>query len=108
MSEPKLSKIFTAEIPELSKEDAARLKQIQAVRTTPRDPRFPSHNQALHCWNRYNEWVLCEQQGDADACKPLRQLAESICPGYWVEGWDEQREEGSFGGIGARFGAKHH
>ena len=85
-------KIFTTEPPEMSKEDAARLKQIQMVRTTPRDERFSSTNQALNCWNRYNEWVLCEQQSDADACKKLRQYAESICPSEWTNGWDEQRE----------------
>jgi cytochrome c oxidase subunit 6b len=78
------------------------------VRTTPHDDRFRSTNQALNCWNRYNEWLVCEQQGDEDACKPQRQYAESICPGYWVEQWDEQREEGSFGGIGSRFDKKAH
>lgn len=92
----------------MTKEEAARLNQIKMVRTTPRDERFPSSNQALHCWNRYNEWIVCEKQGDEDACKPLRQYAESICPAYWMEQWDEQREEGSFGGIGSRYGKKAH
>mmetsp|Transcript_302 Transcript_302/g.586 ORF Transcript_302/g.586 Transcript_302/m.586 type:complete len:88 (+) Transcript_302:82-345(+) len=86
----------------------ARLDQIKNVRTTPRDERFPSSNQAMHCWNRYNEWILCTQQSDSDKCKPMRQNAESICPGFWIENWDEQRDEGSFGGIGSRFNKAHH
>ena len=82
---------------------------IKNVRTTPRDERFPSTNQALHCWNRYNEWLLCiKQSGDEDSCKPMKQMAESICPSYWIEQWDEERDEGSFSGIGNRFDARKH
>jgi cytochrome c oxidase subunit 6b len=99
--------IFTAEPPELNKEEMAKLNQIKNVRTTPRDERFPSTNQAGHCWNRYNEWLVCAQQAGEEAnCKPLRQYAESVCPGNWYEMWDEQRDEGSFGGIGSRFDEK--
>jgi cytochrome c oxidase subunit 6b len=109
MSAPKISKIFTQEPPELNKEEAARLNMIKNVRTTPRDERFPSSNQALHCWNRYNEWLLCvKQSGDEDNCKPMRQFAESICPGIWLESFDEQRDDGSFSGIGNKFDEKGH
>ena len=109
MSDHLFLQIFTASPPELNKEEMARLDLIKNVRTTPRDERFPSSNQAMHCWNRYNEWILCTQQAaDEDKCKPMRQLALSICPGFWVEQWDEQRDEGSFGGIGSRFKKDHH
>jgi len=82
---------------------------IKNVRTTPRDERFPSTNQALHCWNRYNEWLLCiKQSGDEDSCKPMRQMSDSICPSIWIEQWDEQRDEGSFSGIGNRFDSHKH
>ncbi|KAL7572354.1 hypothetical protein ACA910_021566 [Epithemia clementina (nom. ined.)] len=112
MSAPKLSKLFrpSPEV-ELSKEQEARLKVLQNAGTTPRDERFPSTNQALHCWNRYNEWVLCQQQSDEEKCTPLRGYAESICPSPWTEEWDEQREAGTFSGIGNRIdqeGHKHH
>ena len=100
--------MFTTEPPELNKEEMIRLNQIKAVRTTPRDERFPSSNQALHCWNRYNEWLVCLKQGDEDSCKPMRQLADSICPGIWMEEWDEQRDTGAFSGIGSRFDQAHH
>ena len=109
MSAPKISKIFSQEPPELNKEEAARLNMIKNVRTTPRDERFPATNQALHCWNRYNEWLLCvKQSGDEDNCKPMRQYAESICPGPWVEQFDEQREEGTFSGIGNKYEGHGH
>ena len=95
---------------ELTKEQQTRLKMLENQGTTPRDERFPSVNQALHCWNRYNEWLLCQQQAkDEEKCAPLRGYAESICPSPWTEEWDEQRETGSWSGIGNRFDeAKHH
>mmetsp|Transcript_11665 Transcript_11665/g.15392 ORF Transcript_11665/g.15392 Transcript_11665/m.15392 type:complete len:105 (+) Transcript_11665:135-449(+) len=100
MGEIKLNKIFSETIPELSKEESVLLDQVKAVRTTPRDARFPSQNQANHCWNRYNEWLLCvKQTGDQDGCKTLRQHALSICPSIWSEKWDEEREEGTFPGL---------
>ena len=97
----KINKIFTESMPELSAEDAARLDIVKNVRTTPRDARFPSQNQANHCWNRYNEWLLClkSTKGDEDGCKNMRQMAVSICPSIWSEKWDEEREESTFPGL---------
>lgn len=95
----------------MNKEQQARLKVLEQATTTPRDDRFPSTNQALHCWNRYNEWVLCTQQSTEEKCIPLRAYSESICPSNWTEDWDEQREIGNFSGVGNRVDAgltKHH
>ena len=97
---PKLNKIFSEGIPDdLTKEQQALMKQVKHVRTTPRDLRFPSTNQAGHCWNRYNEWALCVKNVGADECSQLRQYATSLCPSIWTEKWDEEREEGTFPGI---------
>jgi cytochrome c oxidase subunit 6b len=99
---PKLNKIFTDDVPQdLTKEQLASMKQVKAVRTTPRDLRFPSTNQAGHCWNRYNEWILCVKNtgGSEDDCAQLRQYATSICPTHWTEKWDEERGEGTFAGL---------
>lgn len=103
-----IAKIFTSEIPELSPADAARFKQLMAARTPPRDERFPSTNQAMRCWNLYNEWVLCATQQDEEKCKSMRYASESICPSHWVEQFDEARDEGTFTGIGSRFISKGH
>jgi len=105
----KINKIFSDKIPELDEKQEDLLHQVKNVRTTPRDSRFPAQNQALHCWNRYNEWIVCMKQSGEDAdekCQVYRQYATSICPGAWVENWDEAREEGTFMGIGG-VGNKH-
>jgi cytochrome c oxidase subunit 6b len=93
----------------MNKEESAILNMVKQVRTTPRDERFPAQNQALHCWNRYNEWLLCTQQSKDDkACVPMRHYANAICPDMWLEQWDEERESGAFSGIGNRFGGHKH
>eukprot|EP00934_Nitzschia_sp_Nitz4_P001952 Nitzschia sp. Nitz4//scaffold79_size90958//40506//40907//NITZ4_005023-RA/size90958-augustus-gene-0.170-mRNA-1//1//CDS//3329558243//1952//frame0 len=101
MSAIKLNKIFSEELPELSDKEKDLLHQVKNIRTTPRDNRFPSANQSLHCWNRYNEWLLClkETGKDEDKCQVYRQLSASICPSSWLENWDESRDEGSFPGL---------
>jgi cytochrome c oxidase subunit 6b len=102
MGELKLNKIFTEQPAEpLNEEEKALLKMVKNVRTTPRDVRFAnSQNQAAHCWNRYNEWLLClKQTKDEEGCKAMRQMALSICPSIWTEKWDEEREEGTFAGL---------
>jgi cytochrome c oxidase subunit 6b len=97
----RFDQIFSDKIPELSEEQEDLLHQVKNVRTTPRDQRFPSQNQALHCWNRYNEWLLCMKQtaNDNDKCQVYRQWSVSICPNDWTDNWDEAREEGRFMGI---------
>mmetsp|Transcript_24750 Transcript_24750/g.30443 ORF Transcript_24750/g.30443 Transcript_24750/m.30443 type:complete len:101 (-) Transcript_24750:208-510(-) len=97
----KLNKtIFSTAPIELSDEQKGAIDVIKNVRTTPRDPRFTTTNQANNCWNKYNEWLLClKNTGDEDGCKNMRQSALSICPTIWSEKWDEEREEGTFAGL---------
>jgi cytochrome c oxidase subunit 6b len=96
----KLNKIFTEAPPPLNAEEQNLLAQVKAVRTTPRDARFPAFNQAGHCWNRYNEWLVCvKQTKDEEGCKSLRYMAMNVCPSLWTEKWDEERTEGIFPGI---------
>mmetsp|Transcript_48365 Transcript_48365/g.117118 ORF Transcript_48365/g.117118 Transcript_48365/m.117118 type:complete len:105 (-) Transcript_48365:30-344(-) len=97
----KVNKIFSDKIPELSEKEEDLLHQVKNVRTTPRDQRFPSQNQALHCWNRYNEWLLCLKQtgGDDDKCQAFRQWSVSICPDDWLANWDEAPDDGPFLGV---------
>ena len=97
-----IAKIFTSEVPELSGVEASRFQKLMEAKTPPRDERFPSTNQAQRCWNLYNEWVQCSMQQDESKCKSIRFASESICPSHWVEQFDEQRDEGTFSGIGSR------
>lgn len=97
-----INKIFSEPMPPLNKEESLALQMVESVRTTPRDARFPSANQAGHCWNRYNEWINCvKQTGDEEGCKGMRQSALNICPSIWTDKWDEEREEGTFAGLTA-------
>jgi len=86
---------------ELNEQQSAALELIKSVKTTPRGPAFPAQNQAPHCYQRYNEWVLClkNTNDDQESCKNMRQLALSICPYIWYEKWDEEREAGTFPGL---------
>ena len=59
-----------------------------------------AQNQAPHCWQRFNQYVLCvKKTGSEDECASMRQLAISVCPDDWTEKWDEEREAGNFAGI---------
>lgn len=70
------------------------------VESTPFDVRFPGTNQARHCYTRYNEYHKCAKQNgeDDERCSMFRKAYRSICPGEWVERWNEQREEGTWPG----------
>jgi cytochrome c oxidase subunit 6b len=96
----KLNKMFSAPVGDLSAEKQELLNEVKAVRTTPRDARFPTQNQANHCWNRYNEWLVClKSTKDEEGCKNMRYLALKICPAVWYEKWDEERDGGIYPGI---------
>ncbi|KAL7481664.1 hypothetical protein ACHAW6_007342 [Cyclotella cf. meneghiniana] len=96
----KLNKIFTAPVGDLTAEQQELLNEVKASRTTPRDPRFPTTNQSNHCWNRYNEWLVClKSTNDEEGCKAMRFQALKICPTIWTDKWDEERGEGTFAGI---------
>ncbi|KAK9854479.1 hypothetical protein WJX84_006177 [Apatococcus fuscideae] len=70
------------------------------VESTPFDVRFPGTNQARHCYTRYNEYHKCaKQNGEEDErCNVFQKAYRSICPGEWVERWNEQRETGTWPG----------
>ncbi|CAA2973292.1 cytochrome c oxidase subunit 6b-2-like isoform X1 [Olea europaea var. sylvestris] len=70
------------------------------LKTAPADFRFPTTNQTRHCFTRYIEFHRCvaakgEESGD---CGMFAKYYRSLCPGEWVEKWNEQRENGTFPG----------
>lgn len=79
------------EEPKITKED---------VKSAPYDHRFPSFNQARHCFTRYNEFYKCtaEKGDDSDDCKFHQKAYRSICPSEWLDKWNEQRESGTWPG----------
>ncbi|XP_022997477.1 cytochrome c oxidase subunit 6b-2 [Cucurbita maxima] len=70
------------------------------LKTAPADFRFPTTNQTRHCFTRYIEFHRCltakgEESGE---CERFAKYYRALCPGEWVERWNEQRENGTFPG----------
>jgi cytochrome c oxidase subunit 6b len=86
-----------AEEEEPEQEEEAASEDI-VVKTTPFDPRFPQQNQAKHCYTRYNEYHKCAAENGEEECASMAKLYRSICPGEWVEKWNEERENGTWAG----------
>ncbi|XP_038717907.1 cytochrome c oxidase subunit 6b-1-like [Tripterygium wilfordii] len=70
------------------------------LETAPGDFRFPTTNQTRHCFTRYIEYHRCiAAKGEgAPECDKFSKYYRSLCPGEWVERWNEQRENGTFPG----------
>jgi len=70
------------------------------IKTAPADFRFPTTNQTRHCFTRYVEYHRCvnAKGDDAGDCDKFAKYYRSLCPGEWVEKWNEQRENGTFPG----------
>ncbi|XP_050376548.1 cytochrome c oxidase subunit 6b-1-like [Argentina anserina] len=70
------------------------------IETAPADFRFPTTNQTRHCFTRYVEYHRCiaAKGEEAPECDKFKKFYRSLCPGEWVERWNEQRENGTFPG----------
>ncbi|KAF5955324.1 hypothetical protein HYC85_008180 [Camellia sinensis] len=70
------------------------------IETAPADFRFPTTNQTRHCFTRYIEYHRCvAAKGEgAPECDKFAKYYRALCPGEWVDRWNEQRENGTFPG----------
>ncbi|KAL3634010.1 hypothetical protein CASFOL_021064 [Castilleja foliolosa] len=77
-------------------EEAPEIK----IETAPADFRFPTTNQSRHCFTRYIEYHRCvaAKGEEAPECDKFAKYYRSLCPGEWVDRWNEQRENGTFPG----------
>lgn len=84
---------------EESQEAAEETTEIK-LETAPADFRFPTTNQTRHCFARYVEYHRCvAAKGEgASECDKFAKYYRALCPGEWVEKWNEQRENGTFPG----------
>ncbi|XP_077249901.1 uncharacterized protein LOC143889540 isoform X2 [Tasmannia lanceolata] len=75
-------------------------KPVIKLETAPADFRFPTTNQTRHCFTRYIEYHRCvAAKGEgAPECDKFAKYYRSLCPGEWIERWNEQRENGTFPG----------
>ncbi|KHN35491.1 cytochrome c oxidase subunit 6b-1-like [Glycine soja] len=81
-------------------EDAAEETPEIKLETAPADFRFPTTNQTRHCFTRYVEYHRCvAAKGEgAPECDKFAKYYRSLCPGEWIDRWNEQRENGTFPG----------
>ncbi|KAG0583928.1 hypothetical protein M758_3G175800 [Ceratodon purpureus] len=89
----------TEEAPEEEEEEKPKIT-VDDIKTAPMDFRFPTTNQAKHCYTRYNEFHKCaaEKGEDAKECQKYARYYRSLCPGEWVDKWNEERESGTYAG----------
>ncbi|XP_020582420.1 cytochrome c oxidase subunit 6B-like [Phalaenopsis equestris] len=81
---------------EAAEEDKPMIK----LETAPSDFRFPTTNQTRHCFTRYIEYHRCiaAKGDDSSDCTKFAKYYRALCPGEWIERWNEQRENGTFPG----------
>ncbi|PKA50784.1 Cytochrome c oxidase subunit 6b-1 [Apostasia shenzhenica] len=82
------------------KQEAEEETTLIKLETAPADFRFPTTNQTRHCFTRYIEYHRCiaAKGEDAPECQKFAKYYRSLCPGEWIERWNEQRENGTFPG----------
>ncbi|KAE8727872.1 Cytochrome c oxidase subunit 6B [Hibiscus syriacus] len=80
-------------------DDAEETSEIK-LETAPADFRFPTTNQTRHCFTRYIEYHRCvaAKGEDAPDCDKFAKYYRALCPGEWIDRWNEQRENGTFPG----------
>ncbi|XP_020686007.1 cytochrome c oxidase subunit 6b-1 [Dendrobium catenatum] len=86
---------------ELEGEEAAEEdKPVIKLETAPADFRFPTTNQTRHCFTRYIEYHRCvtAKGDDTSECNKFAKYYRALCPGEWIDRWNEQRENGTFPG----------
>ncbi|CDO52266.1 similar to Saccharomyces cerevisiae YLR038C COX12 Subunit VIb of cytochrome c oxidase [Geotrichum candidum] len=68
------------------------------LKTVGFDPRYPYQNQTKHCWQSYVDYHKCVNAKGEDfaPCQVFFKAFSSLCPTFWVEKWDDQRENGNF------------
>ncbi|KAK0053102.1 cytochrome c oxidase subunit 6B [Biomphalaria pfeifferi] len=62
------------------------------------DSRFPNQNQTRRCWQNYVDYIRCTTKfgDDYEACEYFKKTYTFLCPEFWIEHWDEQREKDAF------------
>lgn len=89
-----------AESGDEAESEGSRKLTIDDIKTAPVDFRFPTTNQARHCFTRYIEYHKCVKvKGEDDPdCNKYARYYRSLCPGEWIDKWNEERENGTFPG----------
>lgn len=99
-AEPASEGSGSAESETAGDEEAAEETREIKLETAPADFRFPTTNQTRHCFTRYVEYHRCiaAKGDDAPECQKFAKYYRALCPGEWIDKWNEQRENGTFPG----------
>ncbi|KAI8794218.1 cytochrome c oxidase subunit 6B [Biomphalaria glabrata] len=81
-------------------ETQAQIELRKKVWAPPFDARFPNQNQTRNCWQNYVDYYRCQKLKGEDyaPCEYFKKVFTQLCPGFWVEQWDDQRANGAFAG----------
>ncbi|EYC35368.1 hypothetical protein Y032_1072g3540 [Ancylostoma ceylanicum] len=80
-----------------NKEINEKLKK-DLIWAAPYDARFPQVRKQRQCFAYYVDFHRCNELMGSDykPCKFFQNVYKDICPGFWLEKWDELMEEGRF------------
>ncbi|CAM6022722.1 unnamed protein product [Sphagnum balticum] len=100
VSKPLSPKKIESTKSEKSSSSLSTPNSVDDLKTAPMDWRFPTTNQAKHCYTSYNEFHKCaaEKGEDANECQKYAKYYRSLCPAEWIEKWNEERANDTFPG----------
>ncbi|XP_059167125.1 uncharacterized protein LOC131949315 [Physella acuta] len=79
-------------------EDKTEVKEKKCRFNPGFDARFPNTNQTRRCWQNYVDYFRChERYGEEhEPCEYFKKVYKTLCPDFWNEQWDDQRENNTF------------
>lgn len=62
------------------------------------DPRFPNQNQSKRCFVNFVDYKRCIKTKGEDykGCDYFKQVTNSLCPGFWINDFNEKIENDIF------------
>ncbi|KAK0416973.1 hypothetical protein QR680_012778 [Steinernema hermaphroditum] len=84
--------------PDWFRKDISEELKKKFIWAAPYDARFPQVRKQRQCFAYYVDFHRCQELMGLDyaPCKFFQNVYKDICPGFWVEKWDELRDEGRF------------
>ncbi|KAH9498869.1 Cytochrome c oxidase subunit 6B [Bulinus truncatus] len=98
---PKLPKPCPSNVPSSNVEEkvAEEKKEPRCIKLWGPgfDARFPNQNITRRCWQNYVDYFRCTTKfEDDERCEYFKKTYKHLCPGFWIEHWDDQRSDGTF------------
>ncbi|KAK3784015.1 hypothetical protein RRG08_025209 [Elysia crispata] len=83
---------------EITEEEEAHVDPCKQFWHPGFDARFPNMNQTRRCWQNYVDYLRCQEVlgEDHEPCEYFKKTYKFLCPGFWIEKWDDQVANGIF------------